>query len=192
MKTKTKTLIVEENTINKQSERVIPETKECTVCHKEKILNEFNNQRNGKYGKSSVCKICTKENTKNYRKTEKGKKKYLEYHRRHRSKPEYLAKHQSYRENPKGVWYSYRTGANRRKLEFDLTIKDIEDLFWQKPCFYCGDDIKTAGIDRVDNEKGYIVSNLVPCCSICNFMKLQMSITDFISHCKRIALIHER
>lgn len=31
------------------------------------------------------------------------------------------------------------------------------------------------GIDRKDNKKGYILSNCLPCCKICNFAKKSMS-----------------
>jgi hypothetical protein len=31
--------------------------------------------------------------------------------------------------------------------------------------------IEYNGIDRVDNEKGYLVENCVPCCFTCNSLK---------------------
>lgn len=36
------------------------------------------------------------------------------------------------------------------------------------------------GIDRVDNKEGYEVSNCLPCCSICNYLKCDMTYKDFI------------
>jgi hypothetical protein len=32
------------------------------------------------------------------------------------------------------------------------------------------DNEKLTGIDRVDNSIGYVTSNIVPCCQICNMM----------------------
>lgn len=58
---------------------------------------------------------------------------------------------------------------------------------WQKPCVYCGDEIVTVGVDRVDNAKGYVMDNVVPCCAICNSMKSSMKLVDFLRRCATIA-----
>jgi hypothetical protein len=41
--------------------------------------------------------------------------------------------------------------------------------------------IFTNGIDRVDNNKGYILGNCVPCCTMCNRSKMDYSKEDFES-----------
>lgn len=79
----------------------------------------------------------------------------------------------------------YKSGAKRRGLEFRLT-KDEFQTFWQKPCSYCGDRILTIGLDRIDSEKGYFIDNVIPCCSICNTMKLAIPRSIFIEHCYKI------
>jgi hypothetical protein len=122
-----------------------------------------------------------------YRKTPKGKAKYREYAQRHRAKPGYAEKHRGYREKPEPMWNLYRKGAERRDLVFDITLAEFTEHFWQKPCWYCGDDIRTAGVDRVNNADGYTLSNTVPCCSVCNFMKLKTSQDDFIAKCRQIS-----
>ena len=81
---------------------------------------------------------------------------------------------------------SYKNGAENRNLQFDLQIKDIIEHF-QKPCYYCGDKIKTVGIDRVDNSIGYTIGNIVPCCTKCNFMKRAYSSNEFVNQCKKVA-----
>ncbi|HEC67150.1 MAG TPA: hypothetical protein ENI23_17875 [bacterium] len=43
------------------------------------------------------------------------------------------------------------------------------------------------GLDRVDNKKGYELENCVPCCKICNSMKMTMDKDEFLKHIKRIA-----
>jgi len=43
-----------------------------------------------------------------------------------------------------------------------------------------------CGIDRIDNTKSYIKENCVPCCNICNRMKLEMNTQEFIEHIRRI------
>lgn len=35
------------------------------------------------------------------------------------------------------------------------------------------------GLDRVDNNKGHDLNNLVPCCKVCNYGKRDMSSQDF-------------
>ena len=79
----------------------------------------------------------------------------------------------------------YRNGAKERNLIFDISF-DVFMSFWQKPCDYCGTTIPTIGIDRVDSSKGYIDGNIVPCCAMCNTMKLHYDIDSFLDQCLKI------
>lgn len=38
------------------------------------------------------------------------------------------------------------------------------------------------GIDRVDSDGDYTIDNCVPCCKICNRMKVDTPVADFIAH----------
>jgi hypothetical protein len=41
----------------------------------------------------------------------------------------------------------------------------------QNPCFYCGVSLSSetgSGLDRIDNKKGYLSDNVLPCCWWCN------------------------
>ena len=93
----------------------------------------------------------------------------------------------------------YQTGAKQRNLTFELTKEDFKLLTKQK-CFYCGEvpnqyysgktyygNYKYNGIDRIDNNIGYELSNCVACCKICNYMKRTLEQTCFINKCKQIA-----
>ena len=84
-----------------------------------------------------------------------------------------------------------------RGLDFLLTFDEFLEMT-QSPCFYCGDvptqvkrtvfeEIVLNGIDRVDNNLGYSKENTVSCCKPCNFMKREMSWSDFVEKCARIA-----
>lgn len=42
------------------------------------------------------------------------------------------------------------------------------------------------GLDRVNNEIGYTVDNIVPCCIVCNKMKSAMNVEDFYAHINKI------
>lgn len=92
----------------------------------------------------------------------------------------------------------YRISARRRNLEFALD-KELFSSLIEQNCHYCGaepgntykHDVepytkKYNGIDRVDNSKGYLPNNVVPCCKHCNWMKRDFNKDDFLSHIGRI------
>ena len=98
---------------------------------------------------------------------------------------------------------SYKAAAKTRKHEFSLS-DNIFRKITSKSCFYCGafpipylpsDKRKNIilepylcnGIDRVNNEKGYVEENCVPCCATCNYMKRGMEVKNFLSHVNAIA-----
>lgn len=93
----------------------------------------------------------------------------------------------------------YKTGStNLRKnkiKDFELSVEEFI-LLATSNCFYCGSDgdykhngrtvsgkfkHKICGLDRIDSSKGYILSNVVPCCKMCNTMKLDYIQTTFIN-----------
>ncbi len=41
-----------------------PQTKICSKCKQEKNLEEFRNQKKGKFGKKNYCRICDDENAR--------------------------------------------------------------------------------------------------------------------------------
>ena len=143
---------------------------------------------------------------------QKHKKERLEYGREYRIRPNAKEKRRLYqkqyrqrpkvkeynklrvikwnKENPeKYIFRTYKYGAKQRKLDFVLTFQQFM-TFWQKPCFYCGSKIKTIGLDRIDNKKGYSLDNIVSCCWRCNEMKKAKSQTDFLNCCYKIAKLH--
>lgn len=83
------------------------------------------------------------------------------------------AKHKVYNQLPEGRFTVYKSSAKRCDRSFELTLADhftpgAPNTYWQKPCTYCGDKIDTIGLDRIDNDKGYAVDNVVSCCFDCN------------------------
>jgi hypothetical protein len=69
--------------------------------------------------------------------------------------------------------------ATKRDIPWLLSEGDFES-FWQQNCSYCGSEIETIGIDRIDNDGPYVLDNCKPCCSTCNKMKLDLSEEKFI------------
>ncbi len=97
------------------------------------------------------------------------------------------------------VYKMYQDSAKNRNLFFDLDKNDVREIT-QKTCEYCGSSpnniaqgktiygiYRYNGIDRVDNSLGYIKSNCVPCCIMCNKMKLNLDIDIFKRHVKKIS-----
>lgn len=78
----------------------------------------------------------------------------------------------------KGKYRSYKSDAKRRDIPFNLTFEEFI-TFWQKPCTYCGSEIETIGIDRVDSNLSYHLSNCVSCCIVCNRMKTDLSLDQW-------------
>lgn len=83
---------------------------------------------------------------------------------------------------------------------WSLTRKQVRELTKQS-CRYCGAEPAQIhrlsgingyytynGLDRVDNEQGYEIDNVVPCCGICNKLKGTMSIQEFLDKIEQIYL----
>lgn len=100
------------------------------------------------------------------------------------------------------LYYSYKSSSNRRKngnFEFTIEKEKFKELT-KKNCYYCGKEPSTIargdngeyvynGLDRVDNNIGYHLENIVPCCSECNFMKGAKKQEDFLNFIKRL-IVH--
>lgn len=116
----------------------------------------------------------------------------------------------------RNAWQKYlhyiRT-AKVRNLDFELTYEKFRELTSQS-CHYCGvmpyakfhstfsknGDLRFSneafvynGIDRVDNKIGYVDTNVVPCCRICNYIKnrfdaekINSRIEEFVEWSNRI------
>lgn len=59
--------------------------------------------------------------------------------------------------------------------ELGLSYEECIDL-WNKGCQYCGSTLDKetgCGLDRLDNNGGYTINNVVPCCGPCNKIKNQ-------------------
>jgi len=89
--------------------------------------------------------------------------------------------------NPlKNCYYIYKSEAKRKANKFELSFEELKTII-RKPCHYCGDLLnKYNGIDRMDNTKGYIYNNCVPCCKLCNFKKGAMKYKDFLEWIERV------
>ena len=133
----------------------------CIQCKKEFIPNKHTPYQ--KY-----CSISCRG--KHYRESGKGRKKLKKYHA-----------------SPKGKYNYYKKNASRAHRIFILSLSEFTELI-SKPCTYCGKiGNPYNGVDRTNNNKGYIKENCTPCCAYCNWMKREKSFGEFVNHCKEVA-----
>ena len=154
---------------------LIRNMKQCSKCKQWKVESEF--YFNFYYKKlSSWCKSCQIIYGKKYhqKNRERCNKIHKQYNKQYKIR------------NPEHTCFDqHKSNAKRRNIEWKLTFNEYM-MFWQKPCYYCGCSIKTSGLDRIDNGKGYIIENLVPCCHQCNRFRGGLSQQEFITMCKKI------
>jgi len=86
-----------------------------------------------------------------------------------------------------------KTDAKERGKEFRISKKEYE-IMAKSNCHYCGMSpqpnaagVAVNGIDRLDNESGYLPLNTVPCCWDCNRSKGELTHEEFVAHCRRVA-----
>ena len=86
---------------------------------------------------------------------------------------------------------NYKRSAKEQGYEYTLTEEQFREIT-QKDCFYCGakpnnimkhpysnGDYIYSGLDRVNNNLGYVIDNIVPCCKQCNQAKQKLTVEEF-------------
>lgn len=77
--------------------------------------------------------------------------------------------------------------AKWRNLEWLISFSEFSEMC-DSPCYYCNNLIgkmvtQGSGLDRINNDVGYIVGNVVSCCGNCNLIR-----NDILSHEEMIAV----
>jgi hypothetical protein len=114
--------------------------------------------------------------------TEEHRKKRLAYHIEYRKA--HLEKNHLRGQTIASKFKMYISSAGRRNHSFELSFEEFVVLF-NGFCNYCGKE-NSRGIDRIDNKIGYTKENSVPCCSVCNKMKIHYSKEFFMEHISKI------
>lgn len=122
-----------------------------------------------------------KEYLSNYQKSEQGKIKAKKYNQSEKGK----ATLKRCADKPKGRYSKTKAVAKSRGLEFDISFDEFMS-FWQKPCFYCKNEMQAIGLDRIDNNIGYHITNIVSCCICCNIMKSTKTVKEFLEQIIKI------
>lgn len=120
--------------------------KVCFKCKVSKPLNLFTKNNFTKDKCQSWCKLCMKE--------------HQVWH---------------YQTNVLAQYRHTRLNATKRGISWDINF-DTWEFLRSQPCDYCGLKIETkiGALDRLDNSKGYELGNVVPCCVICNGVRLDI------------------
>lgn len=156
--------------------------KQCLECGQVKPVRKFCGDSRTTDGYSAVCRKCRgmPESSRRSADTRSPSERRSQMNLRKRD-----VYHKTSDSSMARRYQTYRYSAMQRGYEFDLTLSQFSS-FWKRPCHYCGSDVATVGLDRVDNEVGYVISNVVSCCPRCNRMKLDMSMQTWISHMRTI------
>lgn len=149
--------------------------KECTQCHEIKDKSDFYFANKKKGTLQSECKECNSKRHKN------------DYETNHSIRRQSA---NANRQTPAGRYGRLREDCQKRNIQ--LMINEIEhERLISQPCFYCknklGEPAKYGvGLDRLDNQIGYTLTNVVPCCNFCNIIKGFLLTSDEM---KKIALL---
>lgn len=93
---------------------------------------------------------------------------------------------------------SYKHNAKNKNIDYNLSNDEIIELF-KGNCYYCGVEPSSVtkaksygtytynGIDRLDSTNGYVTTNVVSCCSTCNYLKNKYSEIEFLTIIMKIA-----
>ena len=143
--------------------------------------------RNWRKKNKDRYKLTKQKNTKDY--YIKHKEVILEKKRNyHRNNKDILnEKSREYLTTKNGIYASLKHSAERRALAFNMSFVEFIDWYNRQPqnCFYCKRTLEEINntkdilnnisqrlsIDRMDNNKGYEINNIVLACRRCNTIK---------------------
>jgi len=95
--------------------------------------------------------------------------------------------------NTKSASYaSYSRRALKKGIDFKINEEEFNDCK-SKPCYICGKvntDEHINGIDRINNEIGYEISNISSCCCACNTMKKAYTLESVLDKLHKIYCNH--
>ena len=149
--------------------------KTCIKCSEEKSLEEFWKRDAGGHARQGRCKECRKKQKRQHYQT--NRHKIIEIATR---------RNKQYGPTPRGRYSVYKSSAARKGNTFDLSFNEFV-RYWQIPCSYCGAKIETIGLDRVDNNKGYVKGNILTCCTFCNKAKRNATPHEWYQWAERLS-----
>jgi len=95
-----------------------------------------------------------------------------------------------FKDHISGSYTSYNKSAIRRKHEFNISKNEFYSII-NNNCYLCGKQntkYNINGIDRIDNNIGYIFDNCRTCCTTCNLLKLDYNLNDVLMKLLKITI----
>lgn len=123
----------------------------------------------------------------------------LEYYRKNHTNARKLPKGEAQFNN---LYTSYQYRAKKKRIIFKISKEDFRKLT-SNNCFYCNSKPSTFcgknkiksngyyvhnGLDRINSSKGYIKTNVVTCCEICNKAKRDLTLEKFTEWIKMLTI----
>ena len=130
-----------------------------------------------------ICPACTNNRTKDAFVTNGKTYKHCILCRNTMKSTDLKRKSRKERSTMKDTIREIRRCALRRGIIFDINDDYITEML-SKHCAYCNDN--ATGLDRIDNNNGYVIDNINPACKICNFIKYTYEIGQFLQYCLNI------
>ena len=129
-------------------------TKTCPNCNKIKRISNFSKNSNSPDGLAYYCKECHNHKSKI----------------RRQANPEKI-RATSISSNQRFNMAVSR--AKKRELSWELALDQWISLVIDNVCHYCNGQMSQTGVglDRKDNNIGYVMGNVIPCCCACNRIK---------------------
>lgn len=139
------------------------ERKTCSICGGRKALSLFARyRRGGQLRRRGYCLCCHRE---------RGRR----YHTEHREEISARRKAgKAHRADP-----VHQLLAVTRRSSGDLTV-DFIRAHLARSCIYCGRSDQPMTLDRIDADRGYLQSNVAPCCQRCCQLRDGMSIAVWL------------
>lgn len=139
-------------------------TKFCPGCKTNKPRDGFYQDATRHDGLRSRCRQCVGHSVKKYA----PRKKELE--RKNRKDPAYRAK----------MILKDCRGSDRKKgFTCDLSVDQISVLI-SGGCSYCNSSTMLMTLDRLDNDRGHCVGNVVAACVRCNLVRGNMPLAAWL------------
>lgn len=146
-----------------------------------------------KINKDAIAKTLKIYREKNKEMLTKKRKKYRKEHIEYFNKKSNDFYHKNKdkinnlrRKNPYSLMSILKRNASKRDMEFSLTREDFSKWWFsqEQKCAYCDIPLermkvvnrskklaRRLSVDRTNNDKGYVMGNLVLACMSCNFIK---------------------
>ena len=129
--------------------------KMCQTCATIKDADQFAIDRGNSTGLRGDCRKCYASKKAARMRTPEGRAQIF---RRNRSSGKYSAS---------------KSLAIKRGYVWELSRDDYYNIIRCNACIYDGEALPPtgSGLDRKDNNVGYVLDNVVPCCTRCNTIK---------------------